>query len=96
MASSLSMFLACCLCRALHALIELIFCIAAMYPAAAAQNQNSHTIGFLASEAKDTAQEITKEGEEKFLIEIHGLTTEQRDKSAPGLRAQSKRYRDWV
>lgn len=45
-----------------------------------AQNQISQMIGFIESEAKDKAQEIRKKGDEEFLIEVHRLITEQKEK----------------
>lgn len=58
--------------------------------AAAAQSQISQMIGFIASEAKDKAQEITKKGEEEFLIEVHRLITEQKEKVRQGYERKAK------
>jgi len=58
--------------------------------AAAAQSQISQMIGFIASEAKDKAQEIQKKGEEEFLIEVHRLITEQKEKVRQGYERKAK------
>merc|ERR1719251_581019 len=49
-------------------------------------------MGFIESEAKDKAQEITKKGEEEFLIEVHRLITEQKEKVRQGYERKVKQF----
>jgi len=55
-----------------------------------AQSQISQMISFIASEAKDKANEINKKGEEEFSIEVHRLMTEQKEKVRQGYERKSK------
>jgi len=55
-----------------------------------AQSQISQMISFIASEAKDKANEINKKGEEEFSIEVHRLMTEQKEKVRQGYERKVK------
>jgi len=58
--------------------------------ATAAQSHVTHMIGSIATEAKDKAQEITKKGEEEFVIEVHRQITEQKEKVRQGYDRKAK------
>jgi len=55
-----------------------------------AQSQISQMISFIASEAKDKANEINKKGEEEFSIEVHRIMTEQKEKVRQGYERKAK------
>jgi len=55
-----------------------------------AQSQISQMISFIASEAKDKANEINKKGEEEFSIEVHRVVTEQKEKVRQGYERKAK------